>query len=85
MAHPSTPKSRNLPYFINMDNKSPNDNHIDYDSDNDKNDDKTSTKYGRSYMPPEGSILFHYLEGVKERVRKGELIDMAKGKIITSQ
>jgi hypothetical protein len=30
-------------------------------------------------MPPEGSILLHYLEGVKEKVRKGELIDMAKG------
>jgi hypothetical protein len=57
----------------------PNDDHIDYDSDNDENEDKTSTKYRRSYMPPEGSILFHYLEGVKERVRKGELIDMAKG------
>jgi hypothetical protein len=79
MAHPSTPKSRNLPDFINMDDKSPNDDQIDYDSDNDENDDETSKKYWRSYMPPEGSILFHYLEGVKDRVRKGELIDMAKG------
>jgi hypothetical protein len=79
MAHPSTPKSRNLPDFINMDDKSPTDDQIDYDSDNDENDDETSKKYRRSYMPPEGSILLHYLEGVKEKVRKGELIDMAKG------
>jgi hypothetical protein len=45
MAHPSTPKSRNLPGFINMDDKSPNNDQIDYDSHNDENDDKTSTKY----------------------------------------
>jgi hypothetical protein len=30
MAHPSTPKSRNLPDFINMDDKPPNDEQIDY-------------------------------------------------------
>jgi hypothetical protein len=60
--------------------KLPNDDQIGSDSDNDENDNETSTKYRRSLMPPEGSILFHYLEGVKERVRwKGELIDMAKG------
>jgi hypothetical protein len=29
MAHPSMPKSRNLPDFINMDDKSPNDDRID--------------------------------------------------------
>jgi hypothetical protein len=66
MAYPSTPKSRNLPHFINMEDKLPNGDQINSDSDNDKNDDKTSTKYRRSYMLPEGSILFHYLEGSKK-------------------
>jgi hypothetical protein len=46
MDHPSMPKSHNLPSIINMDDKLPN-NHdqTNYDSDNDENDDKTSTKY----------------------------------------
>jgi hypothetical protein len=73
------PKSRNLPDFINMDYKSPIDNEIGYNSNNDENDDEASKKYRRSYLPPEGSILFCCLDGVKERVRKGKLIDMAKG------
>ena len=80
MAHPSTPKSCNLPNFINMDDKSPNDDQIDYDSDNDENHDETSKKRRRSCAPPEDSILFHCLEGVKERVRKGELMDTARAK-----
>jgi hypothetical protein len=80
IAHPSMPKSRNLPDFINMDGKSPINNKIDYDSNNDEKDDEASKKYRRSYLPPEGSMLFCYLDSVKERVRKGELIDMARAK-----
>jgi hypothetical protein len=78
MAHPSMPKSPNLPN-INMYDKSPIDYEINYDSDNDENDNEAFKKYQRSYLAPEGSILFCCLDGVKENVRKGELMGMAKG------
>ena len=42
MAHPSTPNFCNLPDFIKIDDKLPNDDQIDYDSDNHKNDDTAS-------------------------------------------
>jgi hypothetical protein len=66
MAHPSTPKSHNLPDFINIDDKSPNDNQIDYDADNDENDDKASKSFEGPTCPQRVVSFFTTWKGSKK-------------------